>query len=132
MTGGEILNANDREAIEDALAQAREVSGYTFNVSLDRIIEDPRTRAVALHAATVDPDNTVLIAVDPVGRSLEIVTGAATQRTLQDSECKFAAATMVTSFRHGDLAGGLVQGIGQLAEAARSLRVLHARDVAEL
>lgn len=128
MPGGESSRIIDPGAIEEALAQASEVSGYTFNVNLEQVDGDPRAHAVAVHAATEDPDNTVLVACDPVGHSLEIVTGRATQRTLLDSECQFAMATMLSSFRNGDLTGGLRQGIAQLGEAARSLPVRHARS----
>ena len=61
----------------------------------------------------------VLIAVCPNQRVLEIVTGPRARRKLPDRDCKLAALSMTASFSGGDLAGGIVSGLAQLADHAR-------------
>jgi uncharacterized membrane protein YgcG len=60
----------------------------------------------------------VLLAVSPNQRVLEIVTGGDARRRLPDRACKLAGLSMATAFGGGDLAGGIVAGIAQLAEHA--------------
>ncbi len=60
----------------------------------------------------------MLITVSPNQRVLEIVTGAETRRRLPDRSCKLAALSMAAAFGGGDLAGGIVAGLAQLAEQA--------------
>ena len=73
--------------------------------------------ALAGHLAQ-DPARSVLIAVSPNDRVLQIVTGATARKRLPDRACKLAALSMVASFGGGDLTGGLVSGLAQLADHA--------------
>ena len=66
-----------------------------------------------------------MVMCDPEFHRLEIVTGVAARRSLDDLECRLAAAAMQTSFAGGDIVGGLAIGIQQLGEAARQPRTLH-------
>ena len=54
----------------------------------------------------------------PNQRVLEIVTGALARRRVPDRACKLAALSMAAAFTGGDLAGGVVAGIAQLADHA--------------
>jgi len=67
----------------------------------------------------------VLVAVSPTQRTLEIVTGSAVAVDLDERACQLAGLSMVSSFEAGDLMGGLREGIVMLAEHARHPRVLH-------
>jgi uncharacterized membrane protein YgcG len=60
----------------------------------------------------------VLILVDPPGRGVEIVTGGRSRDVLPDGECRLAAISMAAAFSAGDLVGGLLSGIGALADHA--------------
>ncbi len=60
----------------------------------------------------------MFVAVSPNQRVLEIVTGSVARRRLLDRDCKLAALSMAAAFSGGDLAGGVVAGLAQLAEHA--------------
>jgi len=60
----------------------------------------------------------VLIAVSPNQRLLEIVTGSVASTRILDRDCKLAALSMSAAFAGGDLGGGLVAGLAQLAAHA--------------
>jgi hypothetical protein len=53
------------------------------------------------------------------------VTGALVRRRLPDRDCKLAAMSMAAAFGGGDLAGGIVSGLAQLAEHAGKPYISH-------
>jgi hypothetical protein len=104
--------------VDEALRLADKTTGLTFGVYLGTLEDPPRPHAEKLHGQLADPDNSVLLAISPNQRQLEIVTGAVVRRRLPDRECKLAAMSMAAAFGGGDLAGGIVSGLAQLAEHA--------------
>jgi hypothetical protein len=76
-------------------------------------------RAEELHALSGDkPAESVLIAVSPGQRVVEVVTGAAAARRIPDRACALAVLSMTGSFAAGDLVGGVVNGLRQLSDQA--------------
>ena len=104
--------------LDDALRLADASTGLTFSVYVGELDEPVRGHAEKLHSQLADPDSSVLIAVSPNQRVLEIVTGDQARRRIPDRSAKLAAMSMSAAFGGGDLAGGLVTGLAQLAEAA--------------
>jgi hypothetical protein len=104
--------------IDEALRVADESTGLTFSVYVGELDETIRTSAEKLHSQLADPDRSVLLAVSPNQRVLEIVTGYLSRRRIPDRAAKLAALSMAAAFGGGDLAGGLVAGLSQLAEQA--------------
>lgn len=119
------LSPQEQGRLERAVQVAEQLSGLRFSVFLGVSEEDARRYAVRLHGALPDPDRSVLVLCDPVFHRLEIVTGPAARRLLDDVACRFAAASMVTSFEAGDVVGGLVTGITQLGQSAQQPEILH-------
>lgn len=104
--------------LDDALREADRSTGLTFSVYVGDLAEPVRESAEKMHAQLANPADSVLIAVSPDQRQLEIVTGSAARKRLFDRDCKLAALSMAASFSGGDLAGGLVSGLAQLADHA--------------
>jgi len=104
--------------VDEALRLADESTGLTFSVYIGDLEEPVRLHAENLHEQLADPDRSVLLAISPNQRVLEIVTGAVTRRRLFDRDCKLAALSMAAAFGGGDLGGGIVAGLAQLAEHA--------------
>ena len=77
-----------------------------------------RDSAELLHGGLAAPDRSVLIALSPNQRILEIVTGQVARKRILDRDAKLAALSMAAAFGGGDLAGGIVAGLAQLAEHA--------------
>lgn len=105
--------------IDEALTLASRETGLLFSVYVGELGPDPRATAEALFAKlgrrSSEP---VLIALSPAERKLEIVTGGESARRIPNRAAGLAALAMRGSFSNGDLAGGIVSGLRQLADAA--------------
>ncbi len=108
--GGEGFNPAQRHQLDRAVARARSLSGLDVSLYVGPLPEG-RASARALHGARPDPDSAVLVAVDPGGRSLEIVTGPLAAERCDGRTCGLAAASMTASFGAGDLLGGIRNGL---------------------
>jgi hypothetical protein len=104
--------------LDEALRLADESTGLTFSVYVGELDEPVRGHAEKLHGQLEDPDRSVLLAISPNQRALEIVTGAVARRRIPDRSAKLAALSMAAAFGGGDLAGGAVSGLAQLAGQA--------------
>jgi hypothetical protein len=106
--------------IDEALRTADSSTGLTFSVYVGELTEPARAHAEKLHSQVPNLAEAVLLAVSPNQRLLEIVTGPRARRKLPDRDCKLAALSMTAAFSGGDLAGGIVVGLAQLADHART------------
>jgi hypothetical protein len=104
--------------LDEALRVADRSTGLTFSVYVGDLDEPVRGHAEKLHGQLADPAHSVLIAVSPNQRLLEIVTGEEARKRLPDRDCKLAALSMAAAFGGGDLAGGIISGLAQLADHA--------------
>jgi hypothetical protein len=104
--------------IDEALRTADESTGLTFSVYVGDLELPVRGYAEKQHSQLAAPDQSVLIAVSPNQRVLEIVTGHDARRRIPDRSAKLAALSMTAAFGGGDLAGGIVAGLAQLASQA--------------
>lgn len=109
--------------IRRAIAIAQKRTDLNWSVFIGTLGADPRAQAEARHAE-LGPvaAKSVLIAVDPAGHHLEIVTGAHARKHLDDRSCGLAAAAMTSSFAVRDLDGGIAHGILAMVEHVRSVR----------
>ncbi|MFC0532202.1 DUF5130 family protein [Phytohabitans kaempferiae] len=112
------FNTRQLLRLDDALRVADRSTGLTFSVYIGDLDEPVRGHAEKLHAQLADPDRSVLIAVSPNQRALEIITGAVARKRILDRDAKLAALSMVAAFGGGDLAGGIISGLDQLATHA--------------
>lgn len=104
--------------LEQALRVADISTGLIFSIYVGDLDEPVRAHAEKLHSELADANRAVLIAVSPNQRVLEIVTGADARKRITDRDAKLAAMSMVASFNGGDLAGGIISGLDQLASHA--------------
>jgi uncharacterized membrane protein YgcG len=122
---GEAFSSAERDEVGRALRNAEAVSGYHFSVYVGASEGETRPFAERLHAALPDPEESVLVLVDPAARRLEIVTGTQVAEVLDDAEAGLAALSMQASFSAGDLVGGIATGVQQMGERAHRPRALH-------
>lgn len=103
--------------LDEALTLSTRTTGLDFSVYLGNLGSDTRATAEQLHASLgAAATHSVLIAVSPGQRVLEIVTGEEAYRRLSDRGCKLATMGMVASFKESDLIGGLVSGLRMLTD----------------
>jgi uncharacterized membrane protein YgcG len=125
VAAGDAFTASQRHQIDKAIRDAEQMSRYEFSVYVGASDGETRPFAQRLHAAMAAPDRSVLVLVDPAARIVEVVTGSVARRDLDDAEVKLATLTMQSAFAAGDLVGGIVAGVHQLAEHARRPTLQH-------
>ncbi|MHA6784773.1 DUF5130 family protein [Pseudonocardia saturnea] len=111
--------------LDEALTFASRETGLRFSVYLGDLGSEPPARAAALHAQLEGSGESVLVAVSPGQRVVEVITGAEARVRLPDRGAKLAVMSMVASFREGDLVGGLLSGLRMLADQAGGRRRTH-------
>ena len=104
--------------LDEALRSADQQTGLTFSVYIGELDAPSRESAEKLHKQIDGADHAVLIAVSPNQRKLEIVTGNEARKRISDRDAKLAGLSMAAAFAGGDLAGGILSGIDQLASHA--------------
>ena len=112
------LSVRALQRIDEALRLADTSTGLTFSVYIGEVCATPREASELLHGRLADPDVSVLVAISPNERLLEVVTGSLARRRVLDRDAKLAALSMSAAFAGGDLGGGIVAGIAQLADHA--------------
>ena len=104
--------------LDEALRIADQQTGLTFSVYIGELEIPTRDFAEKLHSQIEQSDRAVLIAVSPNQRRLEIITGNEVRKRVSDRDAKLAGLSMAAAFAGGDLAGGVLAGIDQLATHA--------------
>lgn len=125
MPAGDAFSDRQKDEIVRAIRLAESEGDLPVSVYVGELEGDAREHAERLHSQLTDPAHTVLVAVDPGSRRLEIVTGGGLQHRLDDRACALAAATMISAFSGGDLAGGIADGVRMLGDHARTPPTLH-------
>ena len=111
--------------LDEALTLASRETGLRFSVYLGNLGAEPPARAAELHGQLEGAGESVLVAVSPGQRIVEVLTGAGAKVRLPDRGAKLAVMSMVASFREGDLVGGLLSGLRMLADQAGGRRRAH-------
>ena len=104
--------------LDEALRVSDQQTGLTFSVYIGDLEEPTREHAERLHLQLEGAARAVLVAVSPNQRVLEIITGSDARKRISDRDAKLAALSMAASFAGGDLAGGVLAGLDQLASHA--------------
>jgi hypothetical protein len=112
------FNTRQLLRLDEAMRVADRATGLTFSVYVGELDEPVRGHAEKLHGQLAEPDRSVLVAVSPNQRMLEVITGSEARKRVPDRAVKLAALSMAAAFGGGDLAGGLVAGLAQLTDQA--------------
>lgn len=112
------FSSSQLSRLDGALTLAGRQTGLRFGVYIGPLGERPETRVAQLHDALAGSDESVLVAVSPEQRVVEVLTGAGARGRLPDNGARLAVMSMVASFEVGDLCGGLVSGLRMLADQA--------------
>lgn len=125
MARGDVITAQQRESMQRSVDIAqREASGLRFSVYVGLLAEG-RDTAMALLAQLDEPRRSVLVAIDPATRSVDVITGRDAARAIDDRSCALAVLTMTASLSAGDLVGAVRDGLALLGQHARVPRSLH-------
>jgi hypothetical protein len=114
-----IFSYHELARLDEALTMASRETGLRFTLYIGDLGSRTRLRAEELHSLSgTDTLHSVLIAVSPGQKVVEVVTGAAAARRMPDRACALAVLSMTTTFANGDLVGGIVGGLRQLSDQA--------------
>lgn len=117
MASGEPFSPEQLNDIDKAIEAAHSQCGLEFATFVGRLPSGHAT-ATELLMAMPNPENSVLIAVDPDARSVDVLTGPKARRWLGDDQCQLSILTMSSRFAVGDIPGGLHDGIIVMGEQA--------------
>ncbi|MCW2614085.1 MAG: uncharacterized protein JWN08_1079 [Frankiales bacterium] len=123
MAAGDGLTPRQQERIEQVVESARKENGLDVSVLVGDLELDDlsqfRAASERLHAALGSRTRSaVLLVVAPGQRRVEIVTGPEVRRRVPDRVSALAVLAMTSAFRGGDLAGGIVDAVRQIADSA--------------
>lgn len=119
MAAGKAFSLDQQHRIERAIADAQRETGLTFSVRVGPVSDEPRLEAERLLANMGgNREPVVLVLIGPGERLLEVMTSPAARRRISDHAAGLAVLSMVSSLGVGDVVGGIVAGIRQLADAA--------------
>lgn len=125
MHAGDVLSEAQRGALSRSVESTERATGLSVVVHVGPL-PDGRASAEALLARQGDAaQGTVVVAVDPASRRLEIVTGSRAGAQVDDRTCGLASLAMTSSFVAGDLVGGLRNGLQVLADHGRRAGTRH-------
>ena len=113
-----IFSYRELARLDEALTMSSRETGLRFTLYIGDLGPQTRTRAEELHARGGDAADSVLLAISPGQRVVEVVTGPSAARRLPDRACALAVLSMTNSFASGDLVGGIVNGLRQLSDQA--------------
>ena len=109
----------DLARLDEALTMSSRETGLRFTLYVGELGTDTRATAEDLHSRSGgDTANSVLVALSPGQRVLEIVTGATAARRLPDRACALAVLSMTSRLGSGDLVGAIINGLRQMSDAA--------------
>src|SRR3954466_3924593 len=114
-----IFSYQELARLDEALTMSSRETGLRFTVYIGDLDGRTRIRAEELFAQSGgNLAESVLIAVSPGQKVVEVVTGSAASRRIPDRACALAVLSMTSSFSSGDLVGGIVNGLRQLSDQA--------------
>jgi hypothetical protein len=114
-----IFSWHELARLDEALTMSSRETGLRFTLYIGDLGKRTRIRAEELFASSGhELANSVLLAVSPGQRVVEVVTGSGAARRIPDRACALAVLSMTNSFGAGDLVGGIVNGLRQLSDQA--------------
>jgi uncharacterized membrane protein YgcG len=115
---GDGLSEAQRTELTRILESASRSAQLSFRLYVGALEHGRESALEQLAARGASAPETVLVAVDPGSRGLEIVTGSRAATAIDDHSCALAALAMTSSFSAGDLVGGIRNGVAILASHA--------------
>ena len=129
MAAGDGLTPRQQERIEEVIESTRQENSLDVSVLVGDLELDDlsqfRAACERLHAALGERSpSAVLVVVAPGQRRVEVVTGQIVRRRVPDRVSALAVLSMTSAFRGGDLVGGIVDAVRQIADAAGRRKTL--------
>lgn len=108
---------DERLAMDNVLTEATRATKVRFTVYIGDLGADPTAGADAVFSATPEAARSVLIAVSPNDKAIEVRSGHEVADRANDRVCQLGATAALSSFRQGELIDGLVSAVRVMAAA---------------
>jgi len=121
VASGEAFRQDQLDRLSRARLLAERQTGLGFHIRVGALCGDPELAAQRMLTAIVagrPGAAEVLVLVSPGQRFVRVLTSPDARCRISDTAAWLATLSMTSSFALGDLVGGLVSGIRQLADAA--------------
>lgn len=104
-------------ALDDAMTEATRATKVRFNAYIGPLGDDPAAGAEELFPKTPEAERSVLIAVSPNQRAVEVRSGKAVADRVTDRVAQLGVTAAVSSFGEADLIDGLISAIRVMSAA---------------
>ncbi|MFJ1460620.1 DUF5130 family protein [Nocardia wallacei] len=111
------FNDTERLLLDNTLTEATRATKVRFNIYIGELRPDPATGVEALFPSTPEAARSVLIAVSPNDRAIEVRSGRDVADRVNDRVCQLGVTAALSSFRQGELIDGLVAAVRVMAAA---------------
>ncbi|MEV0293971.1 DUF5130 domain-containing protein [Nocardia sp. NPDC050710] len=108
---------DERLAIDNVLTEATRATKVRFNIYIGDLGSDPAAGADAIFPATLEAARSVLIAVSPNNKAIEVRSGHDVADRANDRVCQLGVTAALSSFRQGELIDGLISAVRVMAAA---------------
>ncbi|WP_051132912.1 DUF5130 domain-containing protein [Nocardia paucivorans] len=108
---------NERLAVDNVLTEVTRATKIRFNIYIGDLGEDPAAAVDALFPTTPEAARSVLIAVSPNDRAVEVRSGKDVADRANDRVCQLGVTAALSSIRQGDLIDGLISALRVMAAA---------------
>ncbi len=116
------LSRSDLELLDDVLIEAERVTGLRFTAYIGDLGADSRASAESmLQSLGAEAPVSVLLAVSPGQRLVEVVTGGEAGRRISDRAARLAVLAVTSACGLGEIGNGVVNGLRVLADQAGTL-----------
>jgi hypothetical protein len=105
------FSIDDRVALDDALKYGSRASKARFAVFIGDLGADTAASAREILGKVPTPDDSVLIAVSPNQKAIEVVYGSALQGRGAESAAPLGVAAAASAFKEGNLIDGLISAV---------------------
>lgn len=108
---------DERLAMDNVLTEATRATKVRFNVFIGDLGPDAAAAVDALFPTTPEAARSVLIAVSPNDKVVEVRSGRDVAGRANDRVCQLGVTAALSSMRQGDLIDGLISAVRVMAAA---------------
>ncbi|MGN2640929.1 DUF5130 domain-containing protein [Nocardia takedensis] len=108
---------DERLTIDNVLTEATRATKVRFNIYIGDLGADTAAGVDAIFPATPEAARSVLIAVSPNEKAVEVRSGREVADRANDRVCQLGVTAALSSLRRGDLIDGLVSAIRVMTAA---------------
>ena len=108
---------DERLAVDNVLTEATRATKVRFNIYIGDLGSDSAAAVDALFPDTPEAARSVLIAVSPNDKAVEVRSGKDVADRANDRVCQLGVTAALSSMRQGDLIDGLISAVRVMAAA---------------